>query len=121
MAEPIASSRPRHIVLTSHPTRFGPRPISVAWGEPDPLKRGPLIATLTNSAHRNVIGTHAGSYAVYRALAVASGGLQAQHRADLTNTSPAVNLGPHPSWADPDKIVSLDPFGTLVGEVYVPF
>jgi GTP cyclohydrolase II len=51
-------------------------------------------------------------------LAVASGALQANHRADLTNTSPIVELGPHPSWADPDKIVSIDPFGAVVGEVY---
>jgi GTP cyclohydrolase II len=76
------------------------------------------VGTLANSAHRNVIGTHSGSYSVYRALAVASGALQANHRADLTNTAPIVAIGPHPSWADADKIVSLDPFGGVVGEAY---
>jgi GTP cyclohydrolase II len=121
MSNPSTDSRPRHIVLTSHPTQFGLKPIPIQWGAADPLQRGPLIATLTNSAHRNVIGTHAGSYAVYRALAVASGVLEAGHRADLTNTAPAVQIGPHPSWADPDQIVSLDPFGALVGEVYRSF
>ncbi len=110
--------RAKHIVLTSHPTRFGPKPIPIHWGEADPSKRGPVIGTLSNAAHRNVIGSHSGSYGVYRALAVASGKLQSDHRADLTNTAPADRIGPHPSWFDPDKIVSLDPFGALVGEVY---
>jgi GTP cyclohydrolase II len=27
-------------------------------------------------------------------------------------------MGPHPSWGDPDRIVSLDPFGAMVREVY---
>jgi GTP cyclohydrolase II len=52
---------------------------------------------------------------------VASGQLQSDHRADLTNTSPAEHIGPHPAWADANKIVSLDPFGALVGEVYTSF
>ncbi|MEL6321147.1 MAG: GTP cyclohydrolase II [Cyanobacteria bacterium J06626_14] len=106
------------MVLTSHPTHFGPKPLPIRWGESDPMERGPIIATLTNVAHRNVIGTHSGSYAVYRALAIASGNLQPDHRADLTNTSPVVHIGPHPSWFDPTKIVSLDPFGALVNESY---
>ncbi|HEY9906265.1 MAG TPA: GTP cyclohydrolase II [Thermosynechococcaceae cyanobacterium] len=111
-------SKSKHIVLTSHPARSGPRPIEIHWGEADPLKRGAIVGTLTNAAHRNVIGSHSGSYGVYRALAVASGQLQSDHRADLTNTSPAAAIGPHPAWADPSKIVALDPFGAKVGEVY---
>jgi GTP cyclohydrolase II len=113
-----SGSKSKHIVLTSHPARFGPKPIPIHWGEADPLKRGAVIGTVTHAAHRNVIGTHSGSYGVYRALAIASGKLQSNHRADLTNTSPAEPIGPHPSWADPTKIVSLDPWGALVGEVY---
>ncbi|MEM9537845.1 MAG: GTP cyclohydrolase II [Cyanobacteria bacterium P01_E01_bin.45] len=108
----------KHIVLTSHPGRFGPKPLPIDWGHPDPKQRGPAIATLTNPAHRNVVGTHSGSYAVYRALAVASGTLQRRHRADLTNTAPTNPIGPHPSWADPDKIVSLDPFGATVSDAF---
>ncbi|MEH2148469.1 GTP cyclohydrolase II, partial [Nostoc sp.] len=108
----------RHIVLTSHPSSFGPKPIPIQWGAADPMERGPIIATLTKQAHRNVIGTHSGSYAIYRALAVASGALQSDHRADLTNTSPVEHIGPHPSWADPDKIVSLDPFGAMPAAGY---
>lgn len=114
-------SAPRHIVLTSHPSQFGPKPIPIAWGENDPQKRGPIIATLTNTAHRNVIGTHSGGYAIYRALAVASGTLQSDHRADLTNTAPVEYIGPHPSWAIPEKIISLDPFGAVVGEVFTSY
>lgn len=112
--------KPKHIVLTSHPGRSTSKPRPIRWGESDPLKRGPIVGTLHNPAHRNVIGTHSGSYSVYRALAVASGALQASHRPDLTNTAPVVPIGPHPSWADPNCIVSLDPFGAMVGEAYAP-
>ena len=117
VSQPI-SPKQNHIVLTSHPSRFGHQSIVLKWGEADPIQRGPIIGTVLNPAHRNVIGTHSGSYAVYRALAVASGRLQANHRADLTNTSPTVRIGPHPAWADPDRIVSLDPFGAIVGDAY---
>lgn len=118
---PKQNSVSRHIVLTSHPNSFGPQPIPIHWGAADPMQRGPIIATLTKQAHRNVIGTHSGGYAVYRALAVASGALQSDHRADLTNTSPVAHIGPHPSWADPDKIVSLDPFGAVASEVFASY
>lgn len=115
-----SNGKRRHIVLTSHPNRFGYQAKPIHWGHPDPLERGPVVATVSDANHRNTIGTHSGSYAVYRALAVASGVLQADHRPDLTNTSPAVPIGPYPSWSDPKKIVSLDPFGAVVGEVYAP-
>jgi GTP cyclohydrolase II len=118
MQQPKTLSKHKHIVLTSHPGHSGEKPPPIHWGEKDPLKRGPIVGSLTNQAHRNVIGTHSGSYSVYRALAVASGALQPNHRADLTNTSPIVPIGPHPSWADPEQIVSLDPFGAIVGESY---
>jgi GTP cyclohydrolase II len=118
---PKQKSIHRHIVLTSHPSRFGPKPIAIQWGATDPMKRGPVIATLTKQVHRNAIGTHSGSYAVYRALAVASGALQSDHRADLTNTSPVEHMGPYRSWFEPDKIVSLDPFGAIVNEVFASY
>ncbi|MBD1874212.1 GTP cyclohydrolase II [Nodosilinea sp. FACHB-131] len=108
----------RHIVLTSHSNRSGLKGIPVQWGHGDPFQRGAIVATVTDPNHRNAIGTHSGSYAVYRALAVASGVLDPDHRPDFTNTSPAIAIGPHPSWADPEKIVSLDPFGALVGNLY---
>jgi GTP cyclohydrolase N terminal len=105
--------KPKHIVLTSHPGRKGAKSIPIHWGESDPLQRGLIIATLTKATHRNAIGTHSGSYSVYRALAIASSTLQADHRPDFTNTSPAEQIGPHPSWGDPHKIVCFDPFGAI--------
>lgn len=107
-----------HIKLTSHPDTHGEKPIPITWGEADPMKRGPIIATLTNSAQRNVIGTHSGSYAIYRALAVASGSLDPDHIPDLTNTAPAEPIGPFPSWEGAKKIVSIDPFGHISSEVF---
>jgi GTP cyclohydrolase II len=92
--------------------------IPITWGEIDPQKRGPIIATLTNRMARNAIGTHSGSYSVYRALALASGALPPDHRPDLRNTNPVEQIGPFPSWGDPDKIVSLDPWGAQVAGVF---
>ncbi|UBM07817.1 GTP cyclohydrolase II [Cupriavidus metallidurans] len=106
-----------HIVLTSHTRRDKPAE-PIHWGAPTAAERGPVIASLTDPAQRNVIGTHAGAYAIYRALAVAAGSLQRAHRPDLTDTSPAEAIGPHPQWGDPDRIVSLDPWGHLVSTVF---
>jgi hypothetical protein len=44
---------------------------------------------------------------------VASKHLKDDHRPDFTNAEPAVNIGPFPQWADPKKIVSMDPWGHL--------
>ncbi len=107
----------RHIVLTSHPGG-GQKPLPIDWGAADAKARGPVIGTLTDPARRNVIGAHSGAYALYRALAIAAGSLSPLHKADLTDTGPAAGIGPHPQWSQPDKIVSLDPFGHLAGEVF---
>ncbi|MGI9304597.1 MAG: GTP cyclohydrolase II [Gammaproteobacteria bacterium] len=111
-------SNPRkHIVLHSHPTgEQDPQPIH--WGAASASERGPVVGTLAAGAKRNAIGAHSGSYALYRALAVASGSLSPLHKPDLTNTSPAVRIGPHPQWADADKIVSFDPYGHMVSDVF---
>ena len=81
------------------------------------MKRGPLVASLTDPTKKNVIGTHSGSYAVYRALAVAAGGLDPERKADLTDTLPTDSIGPHPQWGS-DKIVSIDPWGAVVSDVF---
>ncbi|MBV8915953.1 MAG: GTP cyclohydrolase II [Acetobacteraceae bacterium] len=107
----------RAIVLTSHPRNAVIRR-PVVWGAADPRRRGPVIATLKAEEHRNVIGTHAGAYSVYRALAIAAGQLDPGHRPDLTNTRPAVAIGPFSQWSDPDAIVSLDPWGHLITDVF---
>jgi GTP cyclohydrolase II len=116
--EEIPMSRSRHIVLTSHVPR-GPnwRP-PIQWGDIDPLKRGPVIGTVTNPMARNAIGTHSGSYSVYLAVSVAIGRLANGHVPDLTNTAPVMPIGPFSQWGDPEKIVSLDPWGHLVAEVF---
>jgi GTP cyclohydrolase II len=110
-----------HIVLTSHPHAHGKAARAlhdIRWGAPTAAERGPVIASLTNPAQRNAIGTHSGAYAVYRALAVASGALQRDHRPDFTNTAPAEAIGPHPQWGEPGKIVSLDPWGHMVSTAF---
>jgi GTP cyclohydrolase II len=94
---------------------------ALKWGAPTATERGPVIATMHNAGYRNAIGTHAGGYSVYRALAIAAGALPSKHVADLTNTAPADRIGPHPQWSGKDKIVSLDPWGHLVGEEFRDF
>src|SRR5471032_3355224 len=108
----------KHIRLTSHPVEAGNGALPIHWGSADPRMRGPIVGSTTTRSQRNVIGTHSGSYGVYRALAVAAGALLRGHKPDLTNTSPTDPLGPFPSWGDPDKIVSLDPFGAVVADVF---
>ncbi|MCC7441919.1 MAG: GTP cyclohydrolase II, partial [Bdellovibrionales bacterium] len=110
-----------HVVLTSHPGSVFKNALPIRWGERDPMKRGPVVGSLTSRSRRNAIGTHSGSYTVYRALGMAAGTFPAEHRPDLTNTSPTFQIGPHESWFDPDKIVSLDPWGASVQEVYKPW
>jgi GTP cyclohydrolase II len=85
------------------------------WGEEDPAKRGPVVVSRQPSTirRRNAIGAHGGSYAIYHALAVASKNLDVDHKADFTNTEPAVSIGPFPAWADKNKIVAMDPLGHL--------
>ena len=90
----------------------------IHWGKADPRERGPIVGSTTNRSQRNVIGTHSGSYGVYRALAVAAGALLRGHKPDLTNTMPTDPLGPYEAWGDPDKIVSMDPFGAIVADVF---
>jgi GTP cyclohydrolase II len=114
----IKPSARQHIVLTSHPGRRSDKAPPVLWGDADPQRRGPLIATLIDPARRNVVGAHSGTYAVYRALAVAAQHLKPDHVPDLTNTAPAEPIGPFPQWGDGEKIVSLDPFGHRVAEVF---
>ena len=108
-----------HIRLTSHPSGDGAGTTPpVVWGSSSAAERGPVVGTTSNRTHRNVIGTHSGSYGIYRALAVAAGSLRKAHRADLTDTMPTDAIGPHPAWFDPETIVSLDPFGATVADVF---
>lgn len=111
----------RHIRLTSHPNQGTDGAPALHWGAPDALARGPVVGSTGNRSQRNVIGTHSGSYGVYRALAVAAGNLLKGHRADLTNTSPTDLVGPYEQWCDPKKMVSIDPWGASVQVVYADY
>jgi len=75
-----------------------------------------VIGTITAGSDRNVIGAHGGAYALYRALAVSAGALNPIARPDLRNTAPIIEIGPHPQWSAPARIVSLDPWGHRVAE-----
>ncbi len=108
----------RHIRLTSHPGRGTTAVPPIRWGAASAAERGPVIGTTTDRALRNVIGTHSGSYGVYRALAVAAGALSRGHRADLTNTAPTDLIGPYPQWGDAERIVSIDPWGAMVADSF---
>jgi GTP cyclohydrolase II len=111
------SNRPDHIRLTSHPEP-GKARCPIRWAAADAQARGPVIATVSQPQRRNVVGSHGGSYTVYRALAVSAGALDPIRRPDLTNTYPAVPIGPFPQWSEPGRIVSLDPWGHLVATAF---
>ena len=113
----MISNRADHIRLTSHPEPGKVR-FPIRWAAADAHARGPVIATVSQAQHRNVIGSHGGSYTVYRALAVSAGALDPIRRPDLTNTYPAAAIGPFPQWSEPGRIVSLDPFGHLVATTF---
>ena len=113
-------NRTDHIRLTSHPDPGAKLRFPIHWGAASARERGPIVATVSRPADRNVIGSHGGSYAVYRALAVSAGALDPIRRPDLTNTHPAVMIGPFEQWLNPGSIVSLDPWGHLVSEDFGP-
>ena len=88
------ANRTDHIRLTSHPEPGRKAAFPIHWGAADARARGPIIGTVSRAQDRNVIGSHGGSYAMYRALAVSAGALDPIRRPDLTNTFPAATIGP---------------------------
>ena len=106
-----------HIKLTSHPSPDS-APLPLVWGANEPEVRGPILGSPSESKQRNAIGPHSGSYAIYRALAVAAGNLDPAHVPDYSNTSPAVQIGPFSQWSEAQRIVSLDPWGHMVRQVF---
>ncbi|MCO4753742.1 MAG: GTP cyclohydrolase II [Bacteriovoracaceae bacterium] len=107
-----------HVVLTSHKTQIYNNSIPINWGVKDPLIRGPIIATTSCENKRNAIGTHSGSYTVYRALSIANKTYPKSHVPDLKNTHATTEIGPFNSWFTPEKIVSIDPWGAQVQRVF---
>ncbi|KAH9889964.1 GTP cyclohydrolase N terminal-domain-containing protein [Cubamyces lactineus] len=111
---------PSRVMLTTYPDQHGIKPYPLKWGAADAATRGPVICSRLPSSikQRNAIGAHSGSYSIYRALAIAMGTLDPSHKPDYSKTEPAVPIPPQPAWADPSKIVSFDPWGHLVPQVY---
>eukprot|EP01138_Halocafeteria_seosinensis_P000486 gb/GECG01000500.1/.p1 GENE.gb/GECG01000500.1/~~gb/GECG01000500.1/.p1 ORF type:complete len:318 (+),score=27.07 gb/GECG01000500.1/:1-954(+) len=115
---PTARKGQSYISLTSHAGVQGVKPVPLKWGAPSAEERGPIIASTMHAGTRNAVGAHGGSYSIYRSLAVASGALDPNYRPDFSLTTPAAQIGPYPSWFDPKKIVTMDPFGATAVEVF---
>lgn len=113
--------RASHVILTSHVNQIYKEVPKLSWGAAKPEERGPVVATLTNRDHRNAIGSHSGSYTVYRALSIAAGNYPVDHKPDLTNTMPTDQIGPYESWYDPKRIISIDPWGAAIPEAFRPW
>lgn len=108
--------RNAHVVLTSHKNMvFRDRP-EIVWGAKTAKERGPIIATTNSQKVRNAIGSHGGGYTVYRALSIAAGHYNQDFKPDLHNTQVTSQIGPFPSWSDPDKLVAIDPWGSNIVE-----
>ncbi|TPX30869.1 GTP cyclohydrolase II [Synchytrium microbalum] len=120
---PPASGSPSSkgsVILTTYPGQAGISPVPLSWGASDPKIRGPIVASRYPGSikYRNAVGAHGGSYSIYRALAIAIRELEPTHKPNLTNTEPVTRIGPHKTWLDPTKIVSLDPWGHVVSQVF---
>lgn len=111
MKETNTNKRANHIILATHANFKSKESPVIQWGAKDPEVRGPVVASLTNLKNRNAIGTHSGSYTVYRALSIASGKYNPEHKPDLHNTESPIRFGPYESWFDATKLVSIDPWG----------
>lgn len=110
-----------YLPLTTHPEQFGSLPVPLNWGHPDPMKRGPVIATVKHGGQRNAIGAHGGGYCIYTALAVAAKELNPQHIPDLKTTEPTNNFGPFSSWKNPKTLATIDPWGHMTKEVFAEY
>jgi len=116
----VSSSMTSKIILTTYPGQSGIDPLPMNWGHENANLRGPVVVSRAQGTirKRNAIGAHGGSYSIYYALAVASKNLDSDYKPDWTNTEPATTIGPFPQWADPKKIVSMDPWGHLSPWIY---
>lgn len=71
--------------------------------------RGLVVGT--RAKERNAIGTHSGSYALYRDF-------DPEYIPDLSDTSSAAVIGPYPQWFDAGRVVSFDPCGHMVSAAF---
>ena len=107
-----------HIRLTSHAIEMPFNAPKINWFAEQPSERGPVIGTISDKQQRNCIGSHGGSYTIYRALSIAAGKYPASHKPDLHNTQPTDLIKPQPSWFEPGKIISLDPWGAHIVDAF---
>ncbi|HRH21397.1 MAG TPA: hypothetical protein PLE81_12270, partial [Brevundimonas sp.] len=114
----MTSNRSGHIRLNSHPGGGTATRFPIHWGATTPHERGPVVASAQAGSDRNAIGAHGGAYSLYRALAISSGAMNSGTRPDLTDTYPTHAFGPFPQWKNPESIVSLDPWGHMVADVF---
>lgn len=120
LAEP-ENNEVEYISLTTHTGHFGSNPVNLNWGHKDPTVRGPVIATVKHGGQRNAIGAHGGGYCIYTALAVAAGELDTNHIPNLNTTAPTDLMDPQPSWVDPKRLVTIDPWGHMITDVFEPY
>lgn len=110
----MTQQKTSHVILTSHSNQVYKDALPIHWGAKTPRERGPVVASLSDAFKRNAIGTHSGSYTVYRALSIAAGHFPPGHKPDLSNTESTTTIGPFDSWTDPEKMVAIDPWGADV-------
>ncbi len=108
------------VFVPAYPDQHGIKPQPLEWGATDPNVRGPVVCSRLASSIklRNAIGAHSGSYSIYRALAIAQGTLDPFRKLSYHLTEPPVLIPPQPGWFDPSKIVSFDPWGHLVSQIF---
>ena len=106
--------------FSAYPGQVGITPLPLVWGAQTAEERGPILASRQRASLglRNAIGAYGGAYSVYHALSVAIGALDPNQRPNYTNTQPTFEVRPNPSWFDPTKIVTLDPWGHLAQTVF---
>lgn len=111
---------PHRVILATHPGQPGIKPLRMEWAAHDPKVRGPVVASRhPNSIKiRNATGAYGGAYSVYRALSIALGELNPNHRPDFTNTEPPFDCPPSKHWYDSSAIVSMDPWGHLAPQLF---
>jgi hypothetical protein len=101
--------------LSAYPGQVGVNPLPLKWGAATAAERGPILASRQKASIglRNAIGSYSGAYSIYRALSIATGSLDPNQRPNYTNTEPTFDVKPNPSWFDPSKICTIDPWGHL--------
>lgn len=85
--------------------------VDIRWGAKTLADRGVLITKDSLSYKSNTIGVHANNHSVYRGLAVATKQLPKGFSSREIPLNDKIKIQPNQNWFDPDKIVSLDPWG----------